>query len=808
MKKCIFIVLLLLIVSIQLFSQPKPRILGVVMGISKYQNVPSLRYADRDAMSFYNFLLSPAGGAADTNNIRLLLNEKATSYNFFEAMDNLLDMAKEGDQAYIYFAGHGDIEKKTERQNGFLIGSNAPANCYAAGGCIGVRYLQDYVETLVSKNKSKVTLIIDACRSGKLAGGSQGAEITALALQAEWKGVTKILSCQPGETSLEGEQWGGGAGVFTYFMLKGMLGQADENGDGKVTAMELGTYLDKIVMKETHEKQLPEIVGDRRQDITKVDKKHALALLNQMERPISLPQEKQSAGFEIDKSSIDDISFLKEYEKFKYYINNNNLIAYNEADKDKETALSIYRSLEKTRIAQPIITKMKGELLSALQNKAQLNMNNWMNSIIDTSNIQSVYNELKTAYELIDSTHPQFKDIKVKYLFWCGRMYERGSDNRMKLMEQCIRISPEFEYPYIDIGICYLNNEKYFEAIKYFDKAIELSNSSAWFYGYRGYAKAKFKDIVGAIDDADKAVNIDSSNYLTWFWKAQINDALFDYNKAMKCYDKTIELKPDYSDAIREKGLILIKLGKPDEAIKFLNRTIELKPDDFFAWYNKGNALFTLGRYIEGINCYNKSIEINPDYYGVWINKSRSLGIIGNYQEALECCDRAIQINPLLPDAWNNKGIALKHLRKYDEAIQSYNRLLELKPNNEDAWFNKALTLNILGKNEEAINCLDKALELKPDYYEAWYFKGSTFRATGNLYEAIKFYDKALEIKPDYFLSLYDRACAFSLLKKKSEMLNSLKSAIELYPKFKESAPKDEDFKEYWNDSDFLELVK
>ena len=267
-----FLLVFLIWLSEALFSQsPKTRILGIVIGISKYQNVPSLKYADRDAMSFYNFLLSPAGGNADTNNIRLLLNEKATSFNFFEAMDNLLDMAMEEDQVYIYFAGHGDIEKKTERQNGFLIGYNSPPNCYAAGGSIGVRYLQDYVETLVSKHGAKVTMIIDACRSGKLAGGAEGAEITALALKADWKGVTKILSCQPGENSLEGERWGGGAGVFSYYLLRGMLGQADKDGDEIVNVLELNNYLDENVLRETNRTQLPEIIGDKRQHIAKID---------------------------------------------------------------------------------------------------------------------------------------------------------------------------------------------------------------------------------------------------------------------------------------------------------------------------------------------------------------------------------------------------------------------------------------------------------------------------------------------------------------------------------------------------------
>jgi protein O-mannosyl-transferase len=719
----------------------KPRILGVVMGISKYQNVPSLRYADRDAMSFYNFLLSPAGGAADTNNIRLLLNEKATSYNFFEAMDNLLDMAKEGDQVYIYFAGHGDIEKKTERQNGFLIGYNAPPNCYAAGGSISVRFLQDYVETLVSKNKSKVTMIIDACRSGKLAGGSQGAEITALALQAEWKGVTKILSCQPGETSLEGEQWGGGAGVFTYFMLRGMKGQADKDGDEKVSVMELNNYLDENVLKETNKKQLPTIIGDRRQDIAKVDKKTYLGMLNQMEKPITLPADNQAAGFEADVSSIKDISVLKEFEKFKYYINNNNLIAYNDTDKDKETALSIYRSLESRRSAQPIISKMKGELVAALQNKAQYNMNEWMNNIntTDLSSIYSTYKEIKAAINIIDSTNSQYEQIKFRYLLW-SCFVEKDERIKMKLLEECMKINPNEPFVYFAIGYMYNERKNYNEAYKYYNKATELANNWAW----------------------------------AWCNKGNVLKNLGKYDDALKCYDKAIELKQDFHETFYNKGLMLSNMGKHEEAIKCFDKVLGIKPDFANVWFSKGLLLNNLQKPEVAIKFFDKALGIKPDYFEAWIMKSGALYMLGKYEEALKCSDKA----------------------------------LEIKPDYYEAWVGKGSLLYMLGKYEEALKCSDKALEIKPDYYEAWYNKGNAYYAFKKYGEAIKCFDKAIELKPDFFEAWYNKACSYSLIKNKKEMLLSLKKAIELNPQFKSDAPKDEDFKEYWNDPDFWELVK
>ena len=82
------------------------------------------------------------------------------------------------------------------------------------------------------------------------------------------------------------------------------------------------------------------------------------------------------------------------------------------------------------------------------------------------------------------------------------------------------------------------------------------------------------------------------------------------------------------------------------------------------------------------------------------------------------------------------------------------------------------------------------------------------FYALKKYKEAIVNYDKAIELQPDYIEALYNRACSYSLMKNKAEMLNSLKKAIELYPKFKADAPKDPDFKDYWEDPDFKKITE
>jgi hypothetical protein len=108
---------------------------ALIAGISGFMNIDDLQFAHSDALSFYNYLRSPAGGSLDKSNITLLLNQDATSANFYAGLDWFLAETKEGETAAIYFSGHGDLETKTIRQNGFLLSYDSPKACYMASLC-------------------------------------------------------------------------------------------------------------------------------------------------------------------------------------------------------------------------------------------------------------------------------------------------------------------------------------------------------------------------------------------------------------------------------------------------------------------------------------------------------------------------------------------------------------------------------------------------------------------------------------------------------------------------------------------------
>ncbi len=131
-------------------------------------------------------------------------------------------------------------------------------------------------EDIISTNikAGKIILYLDACHSGKsglsdMYASRRGIGIESIinkqinGLAAELSkaanGVTSFSASSASGASLEDPKWGGG--VFTYSLLKGLNGEANENNDEWVSVGELEKFLTREVLTETGGEQSPKVNG-------------------------------------------------------------------------------------------------------------------------------------------------------------------------------------------------------------------------------------------------------------------------------------------------------------------------------------------------------------------------------------------------------------------------------------------------------------------------------------------------------------------------------------------------------------------
>lgn len=241
------------------------RTFAVVIGISKYDQfgpgISNLMYADRDAMSFLEFLQSPAGGSLKDDAVTLLLNEKATTQNIRHALFTFLTEALPQDTVVIYIAGHGAPDPHDPR-NLYLLTADTKLDDMG-GTAFPMWQMQDVFERILKAKR--VITIADTCRSFGFTGArAEGSGPTGINLVNQYlaryaaTGQRAVITASDiSESSFEDVRWGNGHGVFTYFLLKGLQGAADKNHDGVVTAGELFSYLKQVVPQETNGRQNP-----------------------------------------------------------------------------------------------------------------------------------------------------------------------------------------------------------------------------------------------------------------------------------------------------------------------------------------------------------------------------------------------------------------------------------------------------------------------------------------------------------------------------------------------------------------------
>lgn len=578
---------------------------AVIVGISDYQNpnIPDLSYSDKDALAFAQYLKSPAGGKIPDDHITCLINEKATAGQFASSLDWLIEKTKEGDQVIIFFAGHGDVERKTLTQPGFLLCWDAPSKVYMGGGTFGLVYLQEIISTLSLQTKAKVWVITDACRSGKLAGSEiGGTQATASNLAKQFANEVKLMSCQPDELSLEGPNWGGGRGLFSYYLIQGLTGLADLNNDGKVTLFEIEKFLsDKVPEAALPRSQIPMAIGAKSVSLSNVDATSLSTL--QKSNP---DDDKLSIASKVDPSIANDKNTVPPIANAKLDQFNKALESGRLLYPEDNSAWSLYQQLKDDKSLANEWAAMKSKLAAAFQDEAQQAINDYLKA--DPKELKKRWNfddryekfpvYLNKAAELLGESHFLYKDINARAHYFSGLNLrlagERKKDTllyKKAFIEQfkVIALDSNAAYAYNELGLLERRTKNYAKSIVYFNKAhlcspkwvFPIANLAAIYYDLDSTTKA--------IEYGIEAIRIDPESPLAHLNLAAAYELNKEYSKAKVEYAKTIQLDPsekdsrinlcfmyylekDYIEA--EKIIKEYKLLYPNDVNKYINAAL------------------------------------------------------------------------------------------------------------------------------------------------------------------------------------------------------------------------------------------
>lgn len=240
------------------------KIWAIVIGINQYQNTRNLKYAVNDARAFKNYLKEYIG--IPDENIFFLIDEGATQAEIKSLLGTKIKRkAGKDDTVIIFYAGHGAVETDPLDPDGdgfekYLLPYDGNLDdLYSTA--IAMKEIKTIFQRIRAE---RLIFIADTCYSG---GRTMLASKTRATLSEKFferisrgKGRVIISACSANEVSKEDDSLG--HGVFSYYLLEGLKGEADFDGDGIINVSELFNFLSKKVPEASGQDQHPVRKGE------------------------------------------------------------------------------------------------------------------------------------------------------------------------------------------------------------------------------------------------------------------------------------------------------------------------------------------------------------------------------------------------------------------------------------------------------------------------------------------------------------------------------------------------------------------
>ncbi len=622
-----------------------PRSYALVVGVGDYKNLPAsakLAFAERDAEAIYSVLISPEGGNFRAENVRKLTGPKATLANLKKELETWLPAAaKADDRVLVYFAGHGFVDPKSGKA--FLAPYDLEPNNISGTG-----YSMDQLGKIIGSTvqaKWKV-LLTDSCHSGAISP-EQGEVVNRSLLDLN-RSMFSMTASRARERSFESKDWGGGHGIFTYYVVRGMEGYADENKDSIVTADELAEYVRRNVREASKGQQNPTV------DKGNFDPQMLLAFLPSRVSPGEAPAPK--FGTWIIESNMDNVEVFVDGAS-KGVISKGSPLRLPGLPPGTHTIRGVRMGYEPDGPREETVYPGQESTISIKisiprrRTKAALEPFEKGLELYNKGN-KEAYTKALGEFQAAIAADPKFSQAWL-YLARVQRDLFQMEDSE-KSFRKAIEIDPDYLEARANFGGMLLDNGSVDESIRQLNAAIQRDPKHALSLSLLAQALRMKELYADAIESAQKAIKLNPRNAETHFWLAESLRMSAKYAEGVNEYRQYLQLS-DFDSKLAGKMNYYVlgylagigrkkraaqrdvwsdmrslayfglcdcerKLEHYDEAIAYCQRSLRYDSQEPYVHYvlalsyaRRAQKLQSVEQFAAARSHFQKVLDINPD---------------------------------------------------------------------------------------------------------------------------------------------------------------------------------------------------
>jgi eukaryotic-like serine/threonine-protein kinase len=335
-------------------------------------------------------------------------------------------------------------------------------------------------------------------------------------------------------------------------------------------------------------------------------------------------------------------------------------------------------------------------------------------------NIGNAIAELGNAIKIDPNYAPAYAGLGEAY--WIGyQQFNRGKEWLTKASSNCekaLALGPQVGEGYTCLGNVSLGTGKYEEAVKQYQRALDLNHDSNEALEGLAAAYGKLGNTSAAEVAFKRAIALRPNYWSVYSWLGEFYFNQARYAEAAAMFQKVIELAPDNYRGYFNLGAVYIFEGRYPEAIDASKRSIDLRPT-LQAYVNLGAAFFLVRRFEDAVGAFQEGLKLDNRESVIWGNLADALyWTPGRRSEAPDAYRKAISLNRSKLDVNPRDGGTLAYIAEYSAmlgdnktALQTLQQAQTLSPGDPEVMFRAALVYRQLGNTDQCLSWLQKAVD-------------------------------------------------------------------------------------------------
>ncbi len=345
---------------------------------------------------------------------------------------------------------------------------------------------------------------------------------------------------------------------------------------------------------------------------------------------------------------------------------------------------------------------------------------------------------------------------------------------------------------------------------------------SAEIWRNRGKAFGELGRLKEAINDYEKAIQIDGSSYDLPLECGSLRLKAGDLSGAIADFTRAITLDRARIDGRIRRADALIKSKQADQALDDIFTGLRYDADSAELLTLASTAFSAKGKNASAADIYKKSLERYPRTLGLMAALAGEYIKRKQHDNAIKIFGEMIALDPAVPGSYYMRGRALYAKRQFDLAEQDFTKTTELSKlpmltTNARSWRGDARLLQFkwLGAIDDYTHAIDhmpregsyglyaarawaeykteqfdlaiadssEAISLNNIYPQAYHTRGAARLAKGDAEAAVSDLNTAIQQLPAYPIALADRGTAHERLNKIEMAIADYKQALAASPR-------------------------